>query len=319
MKNAVATNKIILCILLILTLSGCQVCNRPFEPEVVYTPSSLWVESNPSAFSLIKPEELRMDWGKELRIGNAFVHEYDLYRAITSYKRALFILPQKYIDRQMEIEYKILLCYYLGNKYRDAVQTFECGKLSEASPDFPAYRDLLILLYDSYRRIEETAKACRIWALLEIIDPEAAQKMQLTDAVIEVDFASLHCMNTGENRELSSFLLSYESSALSVTKAKTLNALLPGAGYLYVGQVQTAWTAFLLNGLFIAASYEFFRRDYIAAGLITAGFEMGWYLGGINGAGIAATEYNERIYEFAAKEFLGKQRLFPLLMLHYSF
>ena len=95
--------------------------------------------------------------------------------------------------------------------------------------------------------------------------------------------------------------------------------ILPGAGYLYVGQKQSAVTAFLLNGLFIAAAVHFFCKWEIAAGVITTSFEAGWYFGGIYGAGESAKLYNERVYEDLAYPALNRNGLFPVLMLQYGF
>ena len=88
----------------------------------------------------------------------------------------------------------------------------------------------------------------------------------------------------------------------------------PGAGYLYVGQRRAAVTSFLINTLFILATIRFFEREDYAAGIITAGFEAGWYFGGINGAAGAAREYNERLYERHAKDTMVQGELFPVLM-----
>ena len=105
----------------------------------------------------------------------------------------------------------------------------------------------------------------------------------------------------------------------SVAKAQTFNALLPGAGYLYLGQKKSALTAFLLNGLFIAAAYEFFHHRHVAAGIITTSFEAGWYFGGIYGAGEEAKYFNEKAYERNASRTLHEYNLFPVLMMLYAF
>ena len=81
----------------------------------------------------------------------------------------------------------------------------------------------------------------------------------------------------------------------------------------------TPATAFLLNGLFIAAAYQFFHRGHIVAGIITTSFEAGWYFGGIYGAGEEAKYYNERIYECNAAQILHQHSLFPVLMLRHAF
>ncbi len=98
-----------------------------------------------------------------------------------------------------------------------------------------------------------------------------------------------------------------------------MNAILPGAGYYYVGQKKTAVTSFLINALFIGTAWVFFQQKNVPAALITLSFETGWYFGGINGAGLAANEYNERLYEVNTKEQLFENKLFPLFYFKKSF
>jgi hypothetical protein len=111
----------------------------------------------------------------------------------------------------------------------------------------------------------------------------------------------------------------YNQFAKSPQKARNLNAILPGAGYYYVGQHRSALTAFIINALFTAAAYQFFHNGYPAAGAITTSLELGWYLGGINGAGIEANEFNARLYEGVSKKILTDHTCFPVLMFETSF
>ncbi len=60
-------------------------------------------------------------------------------------------------------------------------------------------------------------------------------------------------------------------------------------------------------------------HDLYAPAIITAGFEVGWYAGGIYGAGMAAKEHNTQLYEKYCYKMLQQERLFPFLMLHYGF
>ena len=105
----------------------------------------------------------------------------------------------------------------------------------------------------------------------------------------------------------------------SVSRAQTYNAILPGAGFLYVGQKQSALTSFLLNGLFIWASIHFYSKGNYAAGAVFTSLETGWYFGGIYGAGESAKLYNERLYEKEAYPILNSGGFFPVLMLRYGF
>ena len=294
-------------------LSGCVVNTGPFEPEIVYYPSTWTIDNLPSPFPPLTQEERETEWGRELFIGLQFAREFDLYRAITCYKRAAFIAPS---CRIFEIQYRLLEAYYLGRKYQDAIETYEHGHLGQISMDSPGINELLLMIYDSYKKTNQCAKAQRILNIIESINSDTGASLKEYEAVETADFETLA---TIEDDDLDCFLDTYCTLSKSVKKAQLLNAVLPGAGYYYVGQKKTAVTAFIVNALFTYAAYQFFDRGYIAAGLITTSLEMGWYLGGINGAGLAAQELNESTYSCHAKEFLIKKRLFPVLMFQYAF
>ena len=174
------------------------------------------------------------------------------------------------------------------------------------------------MLYDSYRKIDSIDKAERIKDYLGSIDPAMKENLDEYAAIESADFCMLEMLQC-ENSDLFCFLETYERSAKSIRKAQVYNALLPGAGYYYVGQKKTAVTAVIVNALFTYAAYQFFHHGNTAAGMITASLEMGWYLGGINGAGLAAREINEGIFRDQGKEFLVQHRLFPLLMFEHAF
>lgn len=311
------------CFALILCcmLCGCSTNSCILEPSITYIPQAKRVECLPSPFEDLSATEKRQAWGKELYIGTALAREMDLYRAITAFKRALILIPRDQEDRRLQIHYCIMESYYLGCKYQDAVDAFETSPLYGAPCTFPAYDDMLIIAYDSYMQIDQEEKAARIYKLIETRDPEKAGDLALSESILNGDFCGIDefaCTHPASDN-LENFLCEYSQQSKSVLKAQTLNAVLPGAGYLYVGQQKSALTSFLINTLFIAAAYQFFDHGYPAAGLITTSLELGWYLGGINGAGLAAKEYNQRMYESLGKEVMICNHLFPVLMLEKSF
>lgn len=297
----------------ILLLTGCVVNSGPFEPKIGYAASCRNVEQLTSAFPPLVEQDRQEDWGKELYLGLEFAAEFDLYRAITCYKRALYLAPPSHL---FEIEYHLVEAYYLGGKYQEVVETYEASHLGEVPLTFTPLKELLLMLYDSYQKMGQCAKAERIQLFLQSIDAPLAENVATYQAVVDADFSQFADF---ENEELDSLASCYCSRAKSTRTAQTLNALLPGAGYFYVGQSKTALTSFVINALFTWAAYQFFDHGYTAAGIITTSMEMGWYLGGINGAGIAAREWNERLYESQGKEFLMCQGLFPILMFTYAF
>lgn len=304
-----------------LGFSSCQRVSDKIEPTVTCYVQDKYLLSLPSPFPPLTEEEKAKDWGREMQVGFAFAHQLELYQAITAFKRAEFMIPPEEKARSLEIQYEILFCYYMGKKWKDVIYTFDHSELRYVEQDFPALHDMLFILYETYQQEKMDAQAERTFRLIQHYYPEEAQKLILSTALSQGHIPALKetAQAPPPKSYLDDFLSQYESKKKSVGKAQGLNAILPGAGYLYLGQNQSAATAFLLNGLFIAASVYFFEQGNIAAGIIFTGFEAGWYFGGIYGAGLEAKAYNERLYEAMASPLMTRERLCPALMLNYAF
>jgi hypothetical protein len=309
--------KIVL-ILGMLLLVGCLPKCKRFEPMICYTPSLWHPAMLPSPFPPLTEKELDQSFGQELMIARKFAREGDYYRAITSFKRAAFLIPKQEKQRRLEIDYGIILCYYMGQKYSEVLLTFEGSDLSSVTSDFPTFGDLIMILQDSYTQCGQEQKGAMLLELMEKGDPERAEKLKASHALTNGDLQQA-LGHVPECDELHHFANRFCHCYKSARKAQVLNAILPGAGYYYVGQKKSALTSFVINTLFIAAAYHFFDHGNWGAGLITTSLEAGWYIGGINGAGIAAVEFNERTYERHVKEIMEKQHIFPVLMLEASF
>jgi hypothetical protein len=315
------TNRALSLLLIVTLLASCYRVSDKINPQVNYQIQDEHFAKLHSAFPPLTAAEQKSDWGRELLIAHAFAEELDLYRAVSTYKRALILVPANEPQRKLEIQYEILLCYFVAKHYDEVVEAFEKSALPNVDQTFPAYRDLLLMLYECYRELDWPEKQQRILELMQKTDPVTAEQLQISRAIREGDLGAIECFaSTFPNDSyLDDLLNCYAAQKKSVAAAQTLNAFLPGAGYLYIGQRKSALTAFLLNGLFIAAAYQFFHHGHIAAGLITTGFETGWYFGGIYGAGEEAKYYNERVYENNASLILNEKKLFPTLMIEYGF
>ena len=307
---------------LVLISSSCS-HNTEIKPTLSYAPSAHALDTLPQAFSKLTDDERKSDWGKELLVATQLGRELDLYRASTAFKRARIFAKDEGVEppRLAQIEYGLLLCYWLSNKPEDVIQIFESGNLRVSQNSFPPYRSLLIMLADSYTKLSQEKKAASILALMQKLpQPEKglsiAQKVELSTALQQ---ANLPWLEKNAPQTVQTSLNQFKASRKSPQKAALFNALLPGAGYLYVEQKQSALTSFLLNTLFITATCEFLHHGQTAAAIITGGFEVGWYVGGIRGASLAATQYNNALYNEQAKEVLVREKLFPLLMFDYAF
>lgn len=305
---------------LVIGISSCYRVPDTITPRVNPQVEATYLSSLTASFPKLSVEERSEDWGKEYLIGLHFAKQLDLYRAVSTFKRArILVSPDS--SRLLEIDYLICLCYYLGKKYGEMLSYFEQSELPFMDASFAAYQDLLILLYESYLEVDEKEKAEHILYLIQKKDPKQAEKLHLSATLIHGDIPALQKMakEPAYCPFLSPLLSQYHYQKKSVFLAQTFNAVIPGAGYYYVGLKRTAFTAFVMNSLFIYASYYFFQHGPLAAAILTTSFEMGWYFGGIYGAGERAKIYNERLYEVVATPYMNEKKLFPVLMLRYGF
>lgn len=316
-------------------------CNRDGANRIDPRLETLYGERTlfglPDAFTPISIVETSKPWALEYKMGLLFAKRFDLYRAITSFQRAEFLIsedPQRscYLHRKHEVQYLILLCYSLGKRYQDLIDTYERSSLAFIDRSFSAYRDLLVLLSEAYGKINQKEKQEKIYTLLGKIDQETRRNLELGEAIIQANFTRLgDFLHTEEvnhsfilkryrkETHLEEKLTLYKKHSKSPYVAQVLNGLLPGAGYYYLGQAQSAFTAFSLNALFIGTAVYFFNQKNIPAAVLTLTVESGWYFGGMYGAREAAKLYNERLYEREMQPFLDEQKLFPLLQIRYGF
>jgi hypothetical protein len=297
---------------LLFLLCSCLPKDKPFSPVVHSSIKRQDLTSLEGGFKPFSKEEGRSDWGKEYLIGEALAKDLDFYRAITSFKRARVLVPATELDRKQQIEYATILTYYLGEKYQQVIVLFEESDLRETGPTFPAFRSLTLMLYDSYQRVGEDDRARTIHRLIERYSEEDALSLTLHTALRQGDIATLE-KAPEEYQDVHLAIDTFKARKKSVQKAKRLQAVLPGAGYFYTGQKKSAVTSFIINLLFSVAAYQLFDHGHVALGLITTSLETGWYLGGINGAGLAAKEYNERLYEPLAERVSRSERVIPIL------
>ena len=274
----------------------------------------------PGIFPLTS-EEKETNWGKEMTIGLHFAKELDFYQAITAFKRAEILLPTDNLLRRMDLQYAIMFCYYLAGKWEEVLYTYDHSDLKRVGTSYLPYHDIMLMRYESYTHLHDKQEAERVKQIFAIHYPGEELRLTIADAIYSGNIAKLNKIIEEKQvyPQLHALIEQYAAVKKSPGKAQALNALIPGMGYMYLGQYQSGVTAILLNGLFIGATVYSFNKGNVAAGAIFASFEAGWYFGGIYGAGLEAKAYNERMFEKIATPFMMHERLFPMLMLHYAF
>lgn len=302
-------------------MAFCPQMTQPLHPKEEQACHPFPTSFSPTPFAPLTEEELATPWGMELRMGLTFGADFDLYRALTCFKRALILLPPTH-SRRLEVEYDIALAYYLGHKYSEALLTVnQSAGLLSVTESFPAFSDLLLILYDSYNQLGCCKEADYFAELIEKKAPALSSKLTFFRALQRADFSELYTLAESTERMgyVTHLLDTYCCQEKSIQKAALLNSLLPGAGYWYVGMHHTAFTALIVNSLFVGAAVYFIEQGNAPAAIITLSLESGWYIGGIYGGALAAKAYNESLYDAMAQKIGCQSKLFPLLRLQYAF
>jgi tetratricopeptide (TPR) repeat protein len=242
----------------------------------------------------------------QLGLADAFLAEGEYYRAITEYKKFLFLFPGS--EKAGTALFGVGTAYYRGEEYEPAAKTFAAvlekyGKGAHAAPS--AY-----------------FQGVSLWKLGRVVKAEAA-----LDRVGELDPASEYAPLSrigksllsfeaknvpGCREELARFLERYpgdpraekvrQTVALldregaiprkSPALAGAMSAVVPGSGYLYAGRYGDGLVAFVVNGLFIAGTAVSIHQENYAVAAIVGGIGLPFYVGNIYGSANAAPKWN---------------------------
>jgi TolA-binding protein len=264
----------------------------------------LWCQPTP----LVTPTDPLTDADQILRFADALFNAGDYYRAITEYKRFLFLYPGD--ARAGRVQLQVGLSYQRGQQWEDARQTFEFiaqqhpdaamraeaayrvgetsfqqGRYAQAIADLrtvaerygqtPAGEQARYLLGWSYLRARQWPEAVQTFATIDTTSPLFPSSRALADAARE-----------GEQLPRKSPVL-----------AGLMSAVVPGTGHFYTGRWRDGTIALLLNGAFLVAGIEAVSAGNEAAAGLLLFFEAAWYSGAIYGAINAAHKYNRDLEE----------------------
>jgi len=258
--------------------------------------------------TLLKPfTDDTTPWGVELKLGRSFAQEGDFYRAITCFKRALILLPADMSVWRLHIQYAIVLSYCLAGRWKDALEAYRSSDLDTATPEFEAYNDLLLLLQEILLQNGDGAAAERLDVYL---DERARQESQLSRQLQLRQWQSI---------EQPIFRDRWSANYRDPRRASMYQALLPGAGYAYVGQKKAALTSFMVNALTVWGIVTLAKHRQWSGVALLGSMEVGWYFGGIQGAALAAQQWNDQLGSSLAYPILRDDKVYPLLRITHTF
>lgn len=241
----------------------------------------------------------------QMSLGDAFMAEGDYYRAITEYKKMIFLFPDA--ERLPEALYKIGMAYYQGKDYKSAVNSFAKVRKTYAASYFSSAAFYEGLSYGKLGRHDDAALAFERSRLFDESHPNAA------NAQLGLCLKSLEVSDVaGCRQQLERFVENYpqdervpgvqESFTLldayeaqpkkSPSLAGTMSAIIPGSGQMYAENYKDGLMAFVVNGLFIAGTIAALDDENYALAAIVGGVGFPFYAGNIYGAANATHKWN---------------------------
>jgi len=228
--------------------------------------------------------------------------EGDYYRAITEYKRVLFLLGDA--PRGDWVRLRIGTAYLEGNRPEAAARVFAslAGRGSDEKMRGLAELGRARAWYRAGRHLQGMQMLERLHLSVEnplLLDSRnyllgcAALRAGHLE-VARPAFAAVRAQGALGAR--AGLVLERLGRAGRLPERSPLLAgllsLVPGLGHFYLGQVEVGITALLWNGLFGWASYDSFRRGQRGAGGVLLVLEMFWYAGTVYGAVAGAHRFN---------------------------
>ena len=260
--------------------------------------------STPAAFAA--GAEVLITGEVQLRVADSFMEEKEYYRAITEYKRFLFLFPDS-----TECDYALFqtgMAYLSGGDNNGAVKNLEA--LRERYPVSPHGDGALFFTGMAHWKAKRTQEACSTFLAVVRVYPDSLYSPQAlaAGALTQLDDDNPQASHdllerfvneypghreTGNVRKAMTLIDDYSGlPQKSEALAGILSAIVPGAGYAYAGDYGTAVMSFVVNGAFIAGAWTAFAQGLYGVGVLAGGVGAPFYIGNIYGSALAAKKAN---------------------------
>jgi len=214
----------------------------------------------------------------------------DYYRAITEYKRQMFLSPD--LPTQRKCYLGLARSYFAGKKWLALEQT--CAQARSLKGYQLNEQDALKAVHAlALWNLGHNKKA---YDLVQGITNNNNNTLQLKAWTAfssgQQQEAEIYFTQAGQNQNATN-VKNYHYKEKSPLLAGTLSALIPGAGQYYTGNNSAALGAFFVNALLIASTIEAFDEDQEILGTGLGLLALGFYSGNIYGAINFAHKHNQ--------------------------
>jgi putative component of membrane protein insertase Oxa1/YidC/SpoIIIJ protein YidD len=201
-----------------------------------------------------------------------FINKVICLKAIGDYEKALFEYDNKCpaeFKSNTELAFQVALIQYKLQNYDNALQSNSVA-LESCETIFckPKIISLNGLIYASKYDWQSSIQSYKSLSLFESYELIANKNLELTEKAIR-----------------------FKNKSASLAG---ILSIIPGAGYAYTGNKQTAISALIVNGLLAYATYTNLKNKNYGMGILTSVFNLSFYIGNIYGATKSANRFNDQ-------------------------
>ena len=197
-----------------------------------------------------------------------------------------------------------LLCYEALEREEDGVLDYETSFPDSIRSILP----VAIKAAKLYYNLDNYDQALAILSTTKGTNPDDIYRKMIFQSVLQVKKAdydsAISILNQAQRKfPENSLVLTKNLQLVNEIKATPLKnpvlarmlSIIPGGGYAYSKQYQTAITSFLVNGLLAYATYNCIKKENYGLACLTGVFSFTFYFGNILGGGKSVHRYNRRV------------------------
>lgn len=280
----------------------------------------LWAQIAPSQTSETPPVGFTAD--QLLVFAEQLMRDGEYFRAITEYRRFLFVYPDD--PRRAMAHFRIGVALYRGQDYEAALAIFR--EVAQQYPDTSYGKQAWLWQGESLMRQAQYSAAEQLYADIALRFPleEVGQfahyqrawtlvyRRRWQEAAAQFQQVAPESVLYRRAQHLAEEVSAGEHlSRKSPVVAGLLSGLLPGSGQLYNGRPGDALLALLLNGAFVVGIIEAVQHDAPAVAGVLGFFQAGWYIGNVYGAVNGAHKHNRHATETFLRNLESRFQLSP--------
>jgi hypothetical protein len=213
----------------------------------------------------------------QLDRADQFFNSNNFFDAITEYKRALFFFSDENLS--FDANYKVGLCYKAGAKFDDAIKYFSLAEHNTDDVDKIFLAKTEIVRSNILRKTSE--RAIQLCQELELNSQFSSKRNEINywrgwAYMLADDWenASGSFSSINQDNELKKLCDHVQKEKVSVTFAKVISYILPGAGQIYSGEFLSGLMSLVWNVFAGYLTVNAFLADRAFDGVVTG--ELLW-------------------------------------------